>query len=85
VDVRLPEQCVDEGGLAVVDVGDDGDVPDVGPAVLRGAYLGHTPSLLVTKKKTPRTPGVGVSIPEARRSIQALVPADGDAAMPPDA
>ena len=28
-DAGLPEHGVDQGGLAVVDVGDDGDVPDV--------------------------------------------------------
>ena len=28
-DARLTEHVVDEGGLAVVDVGDDGDVADV--------------------------------------------------------
>jgi hypothetical protein len=28
----LPQQAVDERRLAVVDVGDDGDVADVGPA-----------------------------------------------------
>ena len=27
-DARLPEHVVDEGGLAVVDVGDDGDVSE---------------------------------------------------------
>ena len=29
-DAGLPEHGVDEGGLAVVDVGDDGDIADVG-------------------------------------------------------
>ena len=32
-DAALPEHRVDQGGLAVVDVGDDGDVPEVRPGL----------------------------------------------------
>jgi hypothetical protein len=35
-DVRLAQHVIDQGGLAVVHVGDDGDVPKV------GAFLQHT-------------------------------------------
>ena len=37
----LAEHGVDEGGLAVVDVGDDGDVPDCG---IGGVYMGQCAS-----------------------------------------
>jgi len=41
-DVGLLEEAVDEGGLAVVDVGDDGDVAQVGPARdVEGGGHGH--------------------------------------------
>ena len=65
MDVRLPEHRVDQGGFAMVDVGNNGDVANVGPLTKRSApdFLNgvgchmciHNATLYVveTKKKTP--------------------------------
>jgi hypothetical protein len=37
MDMRLAKQRVNERGLAVVDVRDDGDVPDIGTTVVGSA------------------------------------------------
>ena len=49
-DVRLLEQPIDQGRLAVVDVGDDGDVAQVGGVV---GHLGQSCSLLAAGLRSP--------------------------------
>ena len=65
MDMGLAEHGVDQCRFAMVDVGDDGDIPDIASTVLRGAYGGHDGNIsLMDKKKTPRYRGVGKSIHE---------------------
>src|SRR5678815_4500716 len=67
----LPQKGVHECGLAVVHVRNDGDVPDIVPAVVWGSYLRHSPRAVNEKKDAPTVGRRVSSIPEGYDSLQA--------------
>jgi hypothetical protein len=41
MDMGLTEHSIDQSRLAMVNVSDDGDIPDIVPAIMWGANRGH--------------------------------------------
>ncbi|CUS37286.1 conserved hypothetical protein [Candidatus Nitrospira nitrificans] len=53
MDVRLAEHGIDQGCFAVIDVGDDGYIPNITSTVLRGACSGHGDGASFMTKRRP--------------------------------
>jgi hypothetical protein len=65
---RLAQHGVDQGGLAVVDMGDDGDIAQIGA----GPHGLHPPASVIIKRRRGRTLRVFPDLHGGRRRMSGL-------------